>query len=46
MEKEELKEIVASHGRWLRNRGGKRADLSKEDLGGANLDRASRGSVT
>ena len=32
MEKEELKEIVASHGRWLRNRGGKRADLSDVDL--------------
>ena len=35
MEKERLYEIIASHGRWLRDEGGKRADLS-----GANLYRA------
>lgn len=46
MKQEELNEIIANHGRWLRNIGGKRADLNKEDLRGANLDRASRGSVT
>ena len=35
MEMEKLEEIVANHGRWLRDEGGKRADLS-----GANLYRA------
>ena len=35
MEKERLYEIIANHGRWLRDEGGKRADLS-----GANLYRA------
>lgn len=35
MEKERLYEIIANHGRWLRDDGGKRADLS-----GANLYRA------
>lgn len=51
MEKEKLEEIVANHGRWLRGDGGKHADLNRKDLcgvnlGGANLDRASRGDVT
>lgn len=32
MEKEELKEIVASHGKWLQCDGEKRADLSDADL--------------
>ena len=35
MEKEKLDEIIENHGRWLRDEGGKRADLS-----GANLCRA------
>nr|DAD89435.1 MAG TPA: pentapeptide repeat protein [Myoviridae sp. ctxpQ22] len=35
---EKLQEIIASHGKWLRNReGGQRADLREADLGGADL---------
>lgn len=40
MRKEELGEIVASHGKWLRDEGGKRADLAGADLCGASLYRA------
>ena len=40
MEKERLYEIIANHGRWLRDEGGKRADLAGADLRGAKLDRA------
>ena len=32
MEKEKLEEIIANDGRWLRDEGGKRADLSDADL--------------
>ena len=51
MEQKKLEEFIASHGRWLRGDGGKRADLNRKDLcgvnlGGANLDRASSGDVT
>ena len=35
---EQLREIIESHGRWLRDEeGGKRADLSGSDLRGSNL---------
>ena len=35
---EQLREIIESHGRWLRDKeGGKRADLSGSDLRGSNL---------
>jgi len=38
---EKLKEIIESHGRWLRNEpSGKRADLRSADLSGANLNGA------
>ena len=37
MEKEKLDEILASHGRWLQDEGGKRAYLRGADLRGANL---------
>ena len=38
---EKLKEIIASHGKWLRcENGGERADLSGADLNGANLSGA------
>ena len=45
MEKEKLEEIVAIHGRWIQDKGGKRAclrgvDLSHADLRGANLREA------
>lgn len=45
MEQEKLNEIIASHGRWVRNKGGERANLSGEilietDMYGANLCRA------
>lgn len=33
----ELREILEEHQKWLRNEGGKRADLSGANLGGANL---------
>ena len=37
MRKEELDEIIASHGRWLQGEGGKRADLRHADLSYAIL---------
>lgn len=37
MEKEKLEEIVANHGRWLQDDGGKCADLAGADLCGADL---------
>ena len=37
MEQEKLNEIIASHGRWVQNEGGKRADLAGADLRGADL---------
>ena len=38
MNKEELKEILGSHKKWLNNEpGGKKADLRYADLHGANL---------
>ena len=37
MEKERLYEIIANHGRWLRDEGGKRAGLSGANLCEANL---------
>ena len=38
---EKLKEIIASHGKWLRcENGGERADLSGADLNGADLNGA------
>lgn len=37
MEKENLEEIVANHGRWLQGDGGKRADLSGANLYRTNL---------
>ena len=38
---EKLKEIIASHGKWLRREnGGERADLSGADLSGADLNGA------
>ena len=40
MEKEKLEEIIANHGRWLQNEGGKRADLAGADLRGADLEGA------
>ena len=41
MTKQELNEIVASHGRWLAdNTTGERADLYRADLRGANLRNA------
>ena len=45
MDQERLKEILESHGKWLRDKGGRmanlhRADLSRADLSGADLRRA------
>ena len=37
MDKERLDEIVAIHGRWIQDKGGKHADLRRADLRGANL---------
>ena len=37
MEQEKLNEIVANHGRWLQDEGGKCADLAGADLRGADL---------
>ena len=37
MDKERLDEIVAIHGRWIQDKGGKHADLRGADLRGANL---------
>ncbi|WP_268878708.1 pentapeptide repeat-containing protein [Anaerovibrio slackiae] len=38
MEQEKLNEIIASHGRWLQDKGGKRACLEWADLRGACLE--------
>lgn len=35
---ERIKTAVVNHGRWLQNRGGRRADLSFQDLSAFNLD--------
>ena len=40
MDQERLKEILESHGKWLRDKGGRMADLRRADLSGANLRRA------
>lgn len=41
LSKEKLKEIIESHGKWLRDEeGGQRADLRDVDLRGANLQGA------
>ncbi|EAE0330466.1 pentapeptide repeat-containing protein [Listeria monocytogenes] len=37
MNQEELDIILENHGKWLRNEGGDRADLSNADLNNANL---------
>ena len=37
MEQEKLNEIIASHGLWLQDKGGKRANLAGADLYGADL---------
>lgn len=37
MEQEKLNEIIASHGLWLQDKGGKRANLEGANLRGANL---------
>ena len=37
MEQEKLNEIIASHGLWLQDKGGKRANLEWANLRGANL---------
>ena len=37
MDKERLDEIVAIHGRWIQDKGGKHADLRRADLRGADL---------
>jgi uncharacterized protein YjbI with pentapeptide repeats len=37
MDQERLKEILESHGKWLRDKGGRMADLRRADLSGANL---------
>ena len=37
MDKEKLDEIVAIHGRWIQDKGGKHADLRVADLRGADL---------
>ena len=41
MNRKELQEIIAAHGRWIRDEpGGERADLDGADLEGANLRNA------
>ena len=40
MDKERLDEIVAIHGRWIQDKGGKHADLRGADLCYAYLKRA------
>jgi hypothetical protein len=40
MTNQEIKEILASHGKWLRCEGGQRANLNGANLYGANLDGA------
>jgi len=42
MDATELKLVLDDHVLWLSNGGGKRADLRRADLGGANLRRADR----
>ena len=37
MDQERLKEILESHGKWLRDKGGRMADLRRADLRWANL---------
>lgn len=37
MEQEKLNEIIADHNKWLKNEGGKRANLAGADLYGADL---------
>lgn len=37
MDKERLKAILESHGRWLKGKGGEKADLRKANLYGAGL---------
>lgn len=37
MDKERLDEIVTIYGRWLRDKGGKRADLRRADLRGVDM---------
>lgn len=39
MEQEKLNEIIASHGLWLQDKGGKRANLEGANLRGACLER-------
>ncbi len=40
MNQEELDIILENHGKWLRGKGGKKADINNVDLGNANLRRA------
>ncbi|ECR2340955.1 pentapeptide repeat-containing protein, partial [Listeria monocytogenes] len=40
MKKEELDIILENHGKWLRDEGGERADLTGADLRHANLTNA------
>ena len=40
MDKEQLAEILDSHGKWLRGEGGSSANLSRADLSEANLSEA------
>lgn len=40
MDKERLKEILESHGKWLKDEEGERANLSESNLSGADLHRA------
>ncbi|KPJ25382.1 pentapeptide repeat-containing protein, partial [Listeria monocytogenes] len=37
MKKEELDIILENHGKWLRDEGGEKADLSNADLKNTNL---------
>ncbi|HFK0262364.1 TPA: pentapeptide repeat-containing protein, partial [Listeria monocytogenes] len=37
MNQEELDIILENHGKWLRNEGGEKADLSNADLKNTNL---------
>lgn len=40
MNQEELDIILENHGKWLRGKGGKKADINNVDLGNANLRHA------
>ncbi|EAG7704390.1 pentapeptide repeat-containing protein, partial [Listeria monocytogenes] len=40
MKKEELDIILENHGKWLRDEGGERADLTSADLRHTNLSNA------